>query len=114
MPVRPDRIKGSHGKITEEASACPEAASSSSILLWIRHDPDHHRAHRTPCARDRRATLIVAVTSYVLGSAMFKKIHPVVGTRDIQRARGFYTRQLGFEFAFSDATDPPNYVGIST
>ena len=43
---------------------------------------------------------------------MFKETHPILGTRDIQRAVGFYTRQLGFELAFRDITDPPNYVGL--
>jgi catechol 2,3-dioxygenase-like lactoylglutathione lyase family enzyme len=43
---------------------------------------------------------------------MFKMTHPILGTRDIKRAIGFYTRQLGFELAFSDKTDSPNYVGL--
>jgi catechol 2,3-dioxygenase-like lactoylglutathione lyase family enzyme len=34
------------------------------------------------------------------------------GTRDIQRAVGFYTLQLGFKLAFSDNADSPNYVGF--
>jgi hypothetical protein len=47
-----------------------------------------------------------------LGTAMFKETQPIFGTRDIQRAIGFYTRQLGFKSAFSDNADPPNYVGF--
>ena len=43
---------------------------------------------------------------------MFKKTHPIIGTRDIKRAIDFYTRQLGFELAFADKTDAPNYVGF--
>ncbi len=43
---------------------------------------------------------------------MFKETHPILGTRDIERAIDFYTRQLGFELAFGDETDPPNYVGF--
>jgi catechol 2,3-dioxygenase-like lactoylglutathione lyase family enzyme len=43
---------------------------------------------------------------------MFKKTHPIIGTRDIKRAIAFYTRQLGFELAFADKIDPPNYVGF--
>ena len=43
---------------------------------------------------------------------MFKKIHPILGTRDIQRAIEFYTQKLGFQLAFRDETDPPNYVGF--
>jgi catechol 2,3-dioxygenase-like lactoylglutathione lyase family enzyme len=44
--------------------------------------------------------------------AMFKETHPIVGTRDIQRAIAFYTQQLGFKLAFGDKADPPNYVGF--
>jgi catechol 2,3-dioxygenase-like lactoylglutathione lyase family enzyme len=43
---------------------------------------------------------------------MFKEIHPILGTRDIQRAIDFYTQQLGFKLAFGDKADPPNYVGF--
>ena len=43
---------------------------------------------------------------------MFKETHPILGTRDIQRAMGFYTQQLGFKLAFGDNADPPNYVGF--
>ena len=43
---------------------------------------------------------------------MFKETHPIVGTRDIQRAIDFYTQQLGFKLAFGDNADPPNYVGF--
>jgi hypothetical protein len=41
-----------------------------------------------------------------------KKTHPILGTRDIQRAIDFYTQQLGFKLAFGDKADPPNYVGF--
>jgi len=43
---------------------------------------------------------------------VFKETHPIIGTRDIRRAIEFYTRQLGFNFAFGDKNDPPNYVGF--
>jgi catechol 2,3-dioxygenase-like lactoylglutathione lyase family enzyme len=43
---------------------------------------------------------------------MFKEIHPILGTRDIQRAIEFYARQLGFKLAFGDDADPPNYFGF--
>jgi len=43
---------------------------------------------------------------------MFKKTHPIIGTRDIKRAIEFYTKRLGFQLAFGDKTDPPNYVGF--
>ena len=43
---------------------------------------------------------------------MFKETHPIIGTRDINRAITFYTQQLGFTLAFGDKADPPNYVGF--
>lgn len=43
---------------------------------------------------------------------MFKQTHPIIGTRDIQRAIEFYTKRLGFNLAFRDEGDPPNYVGF--
>jgi catechol 2,3-dioxygenase-like lactoylglutathione lyase family enzyme len=47
-----------------------------------------------------------------MGAGMFKETHPILGTRDIRRAMDFYTKQLGFELAFGDTADPPNYVGF--
>jgi len=43
---------------------------------------------------------------------MFRKTHPIIGTRDIKRAIDFYTQRLGFELAFQDNRDVPNYVGF--
>jgi len=43
---------------------------------------------------------------------MFRETHPIVGTRDIQRAIAFYTEQLGFNLAFKDQAESPNYVGF--
>ena len=43
---------------------------------------------------------------------MFRRAHPIIGTRDIKRAIEFYTQRLGFQLAFGDKTDPPNYVGF--
>lgn len=43
---------------------------------------------------------------------MFQQTHPIIGTRDINRAIEFYTQRLGFKLAFGDKTDPPNYVGF--
>jgi len=43
---------------------------------------------------------------------MFKETHPIIGTRDIRRAIDFYTHQLGFNLAFQDNVDSPNYVGF--
>ena len=43
---------------------------------------------------------------------MFRETHPIIGTRDIQRAIAFYTERLGFTLAFGDKADPPNYVGF--
>jgi catechol 2,3-dioxygenase-like lactoylglutathione lyase family enzyme len=35
-----------------------------------------------------------------------------IPTRDQDRAIDFYTARLGFELAFGDTADPPNYVGF--
>jgi catechol 2,3-dioxygenase-like lactoylglutathione lyase family enzyme len=43
---------------------------------------------------------------------MFRRTHPIIGTRDIKRAIEFYTGRLGFQLAFQDNTDTPNYVGF--
>lgn len=43
---------------------------------------------------------------------MFKETHPIIGTRDVNRAIEFYTRRLGFSLAFQDHPDTPNYVGF--
>lgn len=43
---------------------------------------------------------------------MFRSTHPIIGTRDIQRAIEFYQR-LGFRLAFQDNADSPNYAGLS-
>jgi catechol 2,3-dioxygenase-like lactoylglutathione lyase family enzyme len=43
---------------------------------------------------------------------MFKETHPILGTRNMQRAIGFYTQRLGFVLAFGDKAEPPNYVGF--
>src|SRR5436305_9988479 len=43
---------------------------------------------------------------------MFRETHPILGTRDIQRAIAFYTQRLGFKMAFGDKADAPNYVGF--
>ena len=50
--------------------------------------------------------------SHVWDLSRFKKTHPILGTRDIKRAIEFYTQRLGFQLAFGDKTDPPNYVGF--
>jgi catechol 2,3-dioxygenase-like lactoylglutathione lyase family enzyme len=41
---------------------------------------------------------------------MFKETHPILGTRDIERAIEFYTRSLGFPLIYRDKGQPPNYV----
>ena len=43
---------------------------------------------------------------------MFRETHPIIGTRDIARAIEFYTKMLGFDLAFRDNADAPNYVGF--
>ena len=41
---------------------------------------------------------------------MFKETHPIIGTRDIERAIEFYTGKLGFDLTFRDSTGTPNYI----
>jgi catechol 2,3-dioxygenase-like lactoylglutathione lyase family enzyme len=43
---------------------------------------------------------------------MFRAVHPIIGARDIRRAIAFYTSQLGFNLAFQDSAEQPNYVGF--
>lgn len=43
---------------------------------------------------------------------MFKETHPILGTRNVERAIEFYTQRLGFRLAFKDADTSPNYVGF--
>ena len=45
-------------------------------------------------------------------NAQFISVHPILGTRDIERAIGFYTRELRFEVAFRDGATPTNYAGL--
>ena len=43
---------------------------------------------------------------------MFETVHPIVGSLDLARSIDFYTNKLGFELAFQDSADNPNYVGL--
>jgi len=43
---------------------------------------------------------------------MFKAVHPILGTRNLERALVFYIEQLGFELAFRDPGAPENYAGV--
>src|ERR1700759_5622737 len=43
---------------------------------------------------------------------MFRQTHPIIGTRDLRRAIEFYVQQLGFQLAFQDNAENPNYVGF--
>jgi catechol 2,3-dioxygenase-like lactoylglutathione lyase family enzyme len=43
---------------------------------------------------------------------MFRALHPILGTRDLERALNFYIGQLGFELAFRDPGGPANYAGV--
>lgn len=43
---------------------------------------------------------------------MFKAVHPILGTRDLERSLAFYVEQLGFELAFRDPSGPDNYAGV--
>jgi hypothetical protein len=50
--------------------------------------------------------LIGATTSFGACN-VFKETHPILGTRDIQRAIEFYIQKLGFYLAFRDNADSP-------
>jgi catechol 2,3-dioxygenase-like lactoylglutathione lyase family enzyme len=43
---------------------------------------------------------------------MFRAVHPILGTRDLERALAFYIEQLGFELAFRDRSAPNNYAAV--
>lgn len=43
---------------------------------------------------------------------MFLDVQPILGTREIQMAIDFYTQKLGFQLAFQDNEEKPNYVGF--
>jgi catechol 2,3-dioxygenase-like lactoylglutathione lyase family enzyme len=43
---------------------------------------------------------------------VFQEVHPIIGTRDIEKAIAFYTDRLGFTLAFRDGSTPTNYVGF--
>ena len=42
----------------------------------------------------------------------FLSLHPILGTRDIERGIAFYTNELGFALAFRDEGTPTNYAGL--
>lgn len=43
---------------------------------------------------------------------MFQALHPILGTRDLERALEFYVTKLGFTLAFRDPSGPSNYAGV--
>jgi catechol 2,3-dioxygenase-like lactoylglutathione lyase family enzyme len=43
---------------------------------------------------------------------MFKKTHPILGTREMEESLDFYIQRLGFALAFRDPSDPTNYAGV--
>jgi catechol 2,3-dioxygenase-like lactoylglutathione lyase family enzyme len=45
-------------------------------------------------------------------SATLAQVQPILGTRDIERAIGFYVDRLGFTLAFRDGSVPTNYIGL--
>ena len=47
-----------------------------------------------------------------MGIAKFQEVHPILGTRDIERALQFYVERLGFKLAFRDKSNPTNYAGV--
>ena len=42
----------------------------------------------------------------------FEQVQPVLPTRDVAAAIGFYVGRLGFELAFADSTEAPDYAGL--
>jgi catechol 2,3-dioxygenase-like lactoylglutathione lyase family enzyme len=45
-------------------------------------------------------------------NAIFVQVQPILGTRDLEKAVGFYVDRLGFTLAFRDGSTPTNYVGL--
>src|SRR5690242_19823780 len=43
---------------------------------------------------------------------MFRAVHHMLGTRDLERALDFYQSKLGFTLAFRDPSAPTNYAGV--
>jgi catechol 2,3-dioxygenase-like lactoylglutathione lyase family enzyme len=43
---------------------------------------------------------------------MFRAVHPIIGSRDVDRSIEFYTGQLGFKIAFRDRPIDTNYLGF--
>jgi len=41
-----------------------------------------------------------------------EQVQPVLPTRDVAAAIGFYVGRLGFELAFADSTEAPGYAGV--
>jgi len=42
----------------------------------------------------------------------FSQVQPILGTRDVAKAVGFYVDRLGFTLAFGVPTNEGNYVGL--
>src|SRR4030095_1472931 len=64
-------------------------ASSGAPSASLRSPADARREASPHCAH-------TSATEIFLEPTMFKETHPIIGTRDIQRAIDFYTQQLGF------------------
>ncbi|MDX1392917.1 MAG: glyoxalase/bleomycin resistance/extradiol dioxygenase family protein [Gemmatimonadota bacterium] len=41
-----------------------------------------------------------------------EQVQPVLPTRDVEAAIGYYVGRLGFELAFADSTERPSYAGV--
>ncbi len=41
-----------------------------------------------------------------------EQVQPVLPTRDVSAAIGYYVGRLGFELAFADSTEDPGYAGV--
>lgn len=47
-----------------------------------------------------------------MASSQFLTVHPILGTRDIERGIVFYTKEIGCTLAFRDGSSSTNYAGL--
>ena len=47
-----------------------------------------------------------------MSKVIFRQVQPIIGTRDVERAIGFYVDRLGFALKFKVGTAPAYYLGF--
>ena len=47
-----------------------------------------------------------------MSTTIFRQVQPIIGTRDVERAIGFYVDRLGFALKFKSGTAPAYYLGF--